>query len=238
MISPAKHQPACPNNQSHCCIGFRVRTLRLRRWRKAANGTRSRHRQSRKRRGQSLWKTFRYYCSSTRSGQVSLPLIKIVLILNPSTRSFVWREVASPNHQEGCRWLNAAHVTFIRQLVSLITVSVAVKDAWRCSIEDFFSLVQDGTPARRFCFEFQLHHRRFHRAKRGAAFSVRLPPKWDALLLEVAIAPTLDSFKRMLDDHWASRFSDVLWKPTAKNVFHGGPCRRPAAVMTNQPTVG
>ncbi len=58
--------------------------------------------------------------------------------------------------------------------------------------------------------DFQLRHRRFHRAWRGAAFSVRLPPKWNAPLLEVVTAPTLDLFKRMLDDRWTYIFPDVL----------------------------
>ncbi len=58
--------------------------------------------------------------------------------------------------------------------------------------------------------DFQLRHRRFHRARRGAAFSVRLPPKWNALPLEVVTAPTLDLFKRMMDDRWALLFPDIL----------------------------
>ncbi len=59
-------------------------------------------------------------------------------------------------------------------------------------------------------YDFQLLHRRFHRAKRGATFPVRLPPKWNALPLEVITAPTLDLFKRMSDDRWAYLFPDVL----------------------------
>ncbi len=46
--------------------------------------------------------------------------------------------------------------------------------------------------------DYQLRHRRFHRARRGAAFSVTLSPKWNALPLEVITAPTLDLFKRIV----------------------------------------
>ncbi len=42
--------------------------------------------------------------------------------------------------------------------------------------------------------DFQLRHRHFRRARRGAAFSVRQPPKWNALSLEVVTTPTRDSF--------------------------------------------
>ncbi len=45
---------------------------------------------------------------------------------------------------------------------------------------------------------------------KGAAFSVRLPPKWNALPVEVLTAATLDLFKRMVDDRWAYLFPDVL----------------------------
>ncbi len=57
--------------------------------------------------------------------------------------------------------------------------------------------------------DFQLHYRRFNRSRRGAAFSVRLPRSWDALPLEVVTAPKLVTFKRLLDDRWASLFPDV-----------------------------
>ncbi len=58
--------------------------------------------------------------------------------------------------------------------------------------------------------DFQLRHRRFYRARRGAAFSVSLPPKLNALPLGVVTAPTLDLFKRLLDDRWAYLFPDIL----------------------------
>ncbi len=57
--------------------------------------------------------------------------------------------------------------------------------------------------------DFQLRNRRFHRARRGTTFSVRLPSKWNALPLEVVTAPTLDLFKRVFDDRWADHFPDV-----------------------------
>ncbi len=74
-------------------------------------------------------------------------------------------------------------------------------------LEEFFEV-----PSERYLrrHDFQLHHRCFHRARREATFSVRLPPKWNGLPLEVVTAPTLDLFKRILDDRWAYLFSDVL----------------------------
>ncbi len=73
--------------------------------------------------------------------------------------------------------------------------------------EEFFEAPSDRNLRRH---DFQLRHRRFQRARRGAAFSVRLPPKWNALPLEVVTASTLNSFKRMLDNRWTSLFPDVL----------------------------
>ncbi len=58
--------------------------------------------------------------------------------------------------------------------------------------------------------DFQLRHRRFPRARRGAAFTVRLPWRWNKISLEAVTAITLDTFKSMLDDRWASLFRDVL----------------------------
>ncbi len=94
-------------------------------------------------------------------------------------------------------------------------------------LEEFFEAPSERNLRRH---DFQLRHRRFHRARRGAAFSVRLAPKWNALPLEVVTATTL------LDDRWVYLFLDVLWKPTAKNVFQRATSRWQAAVMTSQPT--
>ncbi len=74
-------------------------------------------------------------------------------------------------------------------------------------VEEFFEAQTERNLHRH---DFQLRHRRFHRERRGAAFSVRLPPKWNTLPLEVVTAPTLDLFKRMLDDRWALLFPDIL----------------------------
>ncbi len=73
-------------------------------------------------------------------------------------------------------------------------------------LEDFFKAPSGRDLRRR---DFQLRHRRFNRARRGAAFSVKLPRSWNALSLEVVTAPTLVTFKCMLDDRWASLFPDV-----------------------------
>ncbi len=74
-------------------------------------------------------------------------------------------------------------------------------------LEEFFEAPTERNFRR---YDFQLRHRRFHLARRGAAFSVRLPPKWNTLPLEVVTALTLDLFKRMLDDRWTLLFPDIL----------------------------
>ncbi len=53
---------------------------------------------------------------------------------------------------------------------------------------------------------FHLRHHRFHRARRGATVSLRLPPRWNKFTLEVVTAPTLDTFKHMLDDRLTFSF--------------------------------
>ncbi len=64
-------------------------------------------------------------------------------------------------------------------------------------LHDFFE-APSGRNLRRH--DFQLRHRRFNRAKGGTAFSVKLPRSWNALPLEVVTAPTLVTYKRLLDD--------------------------------------
>ncbi len=83
-------------------------------------------------------------------------------------------------------------------------------------LEEFFEAPTERNLRRH---DFQLRHRRFHRARRGAAFSVRLPPKWNALPLEVVTAPTLDLFKRMMDDRWALLFPRHLVKAHYENCL-------------------
>ena len=57
---------------------------------------------------------------------------------------------------------------------------------------------------------FKLRHRRFRLRRRRAAFSVRLPPSWNKLPTAMVTAPTLDSFKRLLDMAWPSLFPTLL----------------------------
>ncbi len=64
-------------------------------------------------------------------------------------------------------------------------------------LEEFFE-----TPSKRYHrrHDLQLLQRHFPRARSGAAFSVRLSPRWNALPLEVVTVPTLGAFKYIMDN--------------------------------------
>ncbi len=68
-------------------------------------------------------------------------------------------------------------------------------------LEDFYE-ASSGRDLRRH--DFQLRHRRSDRARRGAAFSVRLSRSWNAHPLGGVTTPTRVAFKRLLGDRGAS----------------------------------
>ncbi len=54
--------------------------------------------------------------------------------------------------------------------------------------------------------EFKWGHRSFRLLWRKAAFSVRLQISWNKHPMEMVSAPTLDTFKRLLDFAWSPEF--------------------------------
>ncbi len=67
--------------------------------------------------------------------------------------------------------------------------------------------------------EFKLRHRSFRLLRRKAAFSVRLPISWNKLPMEMVNAPTLNTFKRLLDLAWFSLFPSLPWLPCSFNSY-------------------
>ncbi len=57
--------------------------------------------------------------------------------------------------------------------------------------------------------DFKLRHRSFRLLRRQAAFSVRLPISWNRLPMEIVNAPTLNTFKRLLELAWISLFPSL-----------------------------
>ncbi len=57
--------------------------------------------------------------------------------------------------------------------------------------------------------DFKLRHRSFRLLRRKAAFSVRLPISWNKLSMKMVNAPTLNTFKRLLDLAWFSLFPAI-----------------------------
>ncbi len=108
--------------------------------------------------------------------------------------------------EDRLRWLNFFSIER-RLLRGDLIMAYMFQGQLDLPLEDF-SEAPSGRDLQRHVF--QLRRRRFNRARRGAAFSVRLPRSWKALPLVAVTAPTLVTLKCLLDDHWASIFPDAL----------------------------
>ncbi len=67
--------------------------------------------------------------------------------------------------------------------------------------------------------DFKLRHRSFRLLRRKGAFSVRIAISWNKLLIEIVNSPTLNTFKRVLDLSYMSRFPTLLWLPCSLNFY-------------------
>ncbi len=85
--------------------------------------------------------------------------------------------------------------------------------------------LRTSNPQRATRHAYKFHQQRSRTRRRQFAFTVRAVPFWNKLPTEIVTAPSMKSFKTLLDAHWQSLFPKVSILPILPPLLLGTPIK-------------